>query len=157
MTAKKSTKIGKNFRVGVGEFSGWPEYIPLLSFSWSFLGRERVPLILTFFYKFPPQSHISKWPGPENYKSVRWMDIGRISTGRIYNFRAQVIGSQNKNVSRNRIKHIMKVPFCKRTVPLIPVWLLPWSLDILTCFYLIIGNNAAGAGKAEKQEDVDAK
>ena len=28
MTAKKSTKTGKNFRGGV-EFSGWPEFIPL--------------------------------------------------------------------------------------------------------------------------------
>ena len=30
MTAKKSTKTGKNFREGGGKnFSGWPEYIPL--------------------------------------------------------------------------------------------------------------------------------
>ena len=28
MTAKKNTKTGKNFRGG-GNFSGWPEYIPL--------------------------------------------------------------------------------------------------------------------------------
>ena len=27
MTAKKSTITGKNFR---GDFSGWPEYIPLI-------------------------------------------------------------------------------------------------------------------------------
>ena len=29
MTAKESTKTEKNFRAGGGEFSGWPEYIPL--------------------------------------------------------------------------------------------------------------------------------
>ena len=29
MTAKKSTKTGKNFRGGGKNFSGWPEYIPL--------------------------------------------------------------------------------------------------------------------------------
>ena len=29
LTAKKSTKTGKNFREGGGKnFSGWPEYIP---------------------------------------------------------------------------------------------------------------------------------
>ena len=28
MAAKESTKTGKNFRGG-GDFSGWPEYIPL--------------------------------------------------------------------------------------------------------------------------------
>ena len=32
MTAKKSTKTGKNFRGRGGKyFSGWPEYIPLVS------------------------------------------------------------------------------------------------------------------------------
>ena len=29
MTAKESTNTGKNFRGVGGEFSGWPEYIPL--------------------------------------------------------------------------------------------------------------------------------
>ena len=29
ITAKISTKTGKNFRGGVRNFSGWPEYIPL--------------------------------------------------------------------------------------------------------------------------------
>ena len=30
MTAKKSTKTGKNFRGVGGNFSGWPEYISLI-------------------------------------------------------------------------------------------------------------------------------
>ena len=32
MSAKKSTKTGENFRGGGLNFSGWPEYIPLISF-----------------------------------------------------------------------------------------------------------------------------
>jgi len=64
MTAKKSTKTGKNFRVGGGKnFSGWPEYIPLPNIlsALSFQKNEKMKIrgfssLTSLKYNFPVAS-----------------------------------------------------------------------------------------------------